>query len=131
MTGTILGRLFDPAETKNEFGHRVFGLYNGTDGIAPPQYLGRTFPESESRGYFHQYMALSRNRPAWHPMIGYYAQANDGPKRQAIQRLAAYYNSPPVPGDQADRVRKAMRMWMSKNSGALITDLNAALPAAP
>jgi len=48
VTGTILRRLFDPAPTKNEFGHRVYGLYNGTDGITPPPYLGRTFPESEN-----------------------------------------------------------------------------------
>ncbi len=45
-TGTILRRIFDPTERKNEFGHRVFGLYNGTDGIAPPPYLGRTFDPS-------------------------------------------------------------------------------------
>jgi hypothetical protein len=43
-TGTILRRLFDPTEKRNEFGHRVFGLWNGTDGLAPPPYLGRTFP---------------------------------------------------------------------------------------
>ena len=48
VTGTILRRLFDPTESRNEFGHRVFGLYNGTDGIAPPPYLGRTFDETES-----------------------------------------------------------------------------------
>lgn len=48
VTGTILRRLFDPAATRNEFGHRVYGLYNGVDGITPPPYLGRTFPESES-----------------------------------------------------------------------------------
>jgi hypothetical protein len=48
VTGTIFRRLFDPAETKNEFGHRVFGLYNGGDGITPPPYLGRTFPATES-----------------------------------------------------------------------------------
>ena len=44
VTGTILRRIFDPAEKRNEFGHRVFGLYNGTDGITPPDHLGKTFP---------------------------------------------------------------------------------------
>jgi hypothetical protein len=44
LTGTILRRLFNPAETRNEFGHRVFGLWNGTDGLAPPDHLGQTFP---------------------------------------------------------------------------------------
>jgi hypothetical protein len=48
VTGTILRRLFDPAEKANEFRHRVFGLYNGTDGITPPPYLGRTFDDTES-----------------------------------------------------------------------------------
>jgi hypothetical protein len=43
VTGTILRRLFDPTEKRNEFGHRVFGLWNGTDGLAPPPYMGRTF----------------------------------------------------------------------------------------
>lgn len=47
-TGTVLRRIFDPTETRNEFGHRVFSLWNGTDGIAPPPHLGRTFPETES-----------------------------------------------------------------------------------
>jgi hypothetical protein len=47
-TGTILRRLFDPTEKRNEFGHRVFGLWNGTDGLAPPPYLGRTFDTSDT-----------------------------------------------------------------------------------
>ncbi|SON62257.1 hypothetical protein MSIMFI_03778 [Mycobacterium simulans] len=46
VTGTILRRLFDPTEKRNEHGMRVFGLYNGTDGITPPRYLGRTFDQS-------------------------------------------------------------------------------------
>src|SRR4029077_4271333 len=37
-------RIFNPAETRNEFGHRVFGLWNRTDGLAPPDHLGETFP---------------------------------------------------------------------------------------
>jgi hypothetical protein len=47
-TGSVMRRLFDPAEKRNEFGHRVFGLWNGTDGIAPPAHLGREFPSTES-----------------------------------------------------------------------------------
>jgi hypothetical protein len=46
VTGTLLRRLFDPTEKRNEFGHRVFGLWNGTDGLVPPPYLGRTFDTS-------------------------------------------------------------------------------------
>lgn len=46
VTGTILRRIFDPAQKRNEFGHNVFGLWNGTDGLAPPPYLGRTFDSS-------------------------------------------------------------------------------------
>ena len=48
VTGTVLRRLFNPAEGRNEFGHRVFGLYNGTDGITPPDHLGQTFPANTS-----------------------------------------------------------------------------------
>ncbi|WP_157849035.1 hypothetical protein [Mycolicibacterium setense] len=40
---TVLQRLFDPTEGSNEWQHRVFGLYNGTDGIKPPSWLGRNF----------------------------------------------------------------------------------------
>jgi hypothetical protein len=48
VTGRILRRLMDPDESHNEHGHRVFGLYNGTDGITPPPYMGRTFSPDES-----------------------------------------------------------------------------------
>ncbi|WP_247604537.1 hypothetical protein [Gordonia paraffinivorans] len=42
-TGGILRRLYDPTEGLNEFGHKVFGLYNGTDGMVPPPHAGQTF----------------------------------------------------------------------------------------
>ena len=48
LTGNVLRRLFDPTEKRNEFGHRVFGLWNGTDGLAPPDHLGQTFPTTVS-----------------------------------------------------------------------------------
>lgn len=41
-TGTILQRLFDPTQGENEWGHAVFGAYNG-DAQVPPAYLGREF----------------------------------------------------------------------------------------
>lgn len=42
-TGLVLRRLFDPTEGVNEWQHRVFGLWNGTDGLVPPTYMGNTF----------------------------------------------------------------------------------------
>lgn len=48
VTGAILRRLFDPAEGLNEFAHKVYGLYNGTDGMVPPPYAGQTFPSTNS-----------------------------------------------------------------------------------
>jgi hypothetical protein len=42
-TNLVLDRLFTPTERSNFEGNRVFGLYNGTDGITPPPYHGRTF----------------------------------------------------------------------------------------
>ena len=48
VNGLVLRRLFDPAEGVNEFQHRVFGLWNGTDGIAPPAHMGVSFPASTS-----------------------------------------------------------------------------------
>lgn len=41
-TGTILQRLFDPAQGANEWAHPVYGLYNG-DTMVPPAYLGKAF----------------------------------------------------------------------------------------
>lgn len=41
-TGTILQRLFDPTQGENEWGHTVYGLYNG-DAMVPPAYLGKDF----------------------------------------------------------------------------------------
>ena len=41
-TGTILQRLFSPTQGENEWGHSVYGLYNG-DAMVPPAYLGKEF----------------------------------------------------------------------------------------
>lgn len=48
VTGTLLRRLFNPTEGVNEHMHRVFGLWNGTDGMAPPPHAGQTFPSTSS-----------------------------------------------------------------------------------
>ncbi|MDV2476406.1 hypothetical protein F8M49_15670 [Rhodococcus zopfii] len=48
VTGTLLRRLFDPAQGVNEHGHRVFGLWNGTDGMTPPPHAGLVFPSTTS-----------------------------------------------------------------------------------
>lgn len=48
VTRQILKRIFTPTEKLSPENHRVFGLWNGTDGIAPLPYLGKTFPESTS-----------------------------------------------------------------------------------
>lgn len=47
-TGSILRRLFSPEQEANEFGTPVYGLYNGTDGMVPPEYAGQTFPPETS-----------------------------------------------------------------------------------
>ena len=48
VNGLVLRRLFDPTEGVNDYQHRVFGLWNGTDSIAPPPYMGNTFPATTS-----------------------------------------------------------------------------------
>lgn len=48
VTGTLLRRLFSPAEGANEHMHRVFGLWNGTDGMTPPPHAGLEFPTATS-----------------------------------------------------------------------------------
>ncbi|MGV9800182.1 hypothetical protein ACWDTP_19260 [Mycobacterium sp. NPDC003449] len=51
INGTILRRLFDPSEGANELSQRVFGLWNGTDSVVPPPYMGKTFDSSHTH-YF-------------------------------------------------------------------------------
>ena len=48
VTGSLLRRLFNPAEGANEHMHRVFGLWNGSDGLAPPPHAGQSFPTNTS-----------------------------------------------------------------------------------
>ncbi|TPG26212.1 hypothetical protein EAH80_29370 [Mycobacterium hodleri] len=48
VTGTILHRLFNPNPERNEWGHTCYGLWNGTDGLAPLPHLGREFDASET-----------------------------------------------------------------------------------
>lgn len=48
VTGTILSRLFDPVSEENEHGQAAYGLYNGTDGMKPPSFLGNSFPANHS-----------------------------------------------------------------------------------
>lgn len=54
VSGLILNRLFDPTEGLNEHAHRVFGLWNGTDGVPQPDYLGRTFSPNTSHYWVSQ-----------------------------------------------------------------------------
>lgn len=51
-TGTIMQRLFDPTPGENDWGHSVYGLYNG-DAMVPPPYLGKAFPTA------HQHYLVS------------------------------------------------------------------------
>lgn len=53
-TGTILQRLFDPTQGENNWGHPVYGLYNG-DAMPVPAYLGRDFATA------HQHYVVSGN----------------------------------------------------------------------
>lgn len=53
-TGTILQRLFTSTQGENEWGHPVFGLYNG-DTMIPPAYLGREFTTA------HQHYLVSES----------------------------------------------------------------------
>ncbi|OHT85278.1 hypothetical protein [Mycobacteroides saopaulense] len=46
INGHILYRLFNPAPGINEFGHTVYGLWNGTDGLTPPPFMGNEFSPS-------------------------------------------------------------------------------------
>lgn len=44
VNGSIFNRLFDPAPSiADDSNLTVYGLYNGTDGITPPPFLGREF----------------------------------------------------------------------------------------
>jgi len=43
VTKTILNRLFSPAPETNSFGHTCYGLWVGSDGMIPPNWLGKSF----------------------------------------------------------------------------------------
>ena len=52
VTGSIFNRLFSPAPAiADDTQLTVYGLYNGTDGITPPTYMGREFPATTTH-YF-------------------------------------------------------------------------------
>lgn len=44
----ILKRLFDPTEGLNDWNHKVYGLWNGSDGLTPTPYLGKQFQSTHS-----------------------------------------------------------------------------------
>lgn len=46
-SGTILRRIFDPAEALSPENNKVYGLFNG-DGNAPIEYLGKTFADNHT-----------------------------------------------------------------------------------
>lgn len=83
------------------------------------------------RNYFHQ---LYRYRVQWGPLIDYYQRATSGARRRSLSRLVSYYNSPPVPAREADRVRAAFARWLRRRlrhsahrSMQLIRDLESRL----
>jgi hypothetical protein len=82
------------------------------------------------RSYFHQYALLPiPQRPTWTPLSTYYDRAAADRRRQTVTTLVGYFNNPP--GEDPERVRRAMRSWLSRRSTTLAGDLTAALPAAP
>jgi hypothetical protein len=48
LSGTILNRLFSPEEGLSPENHKVYGLWNGQDGLAPLRYLSTQFDSSHS-----------------------------------------------------------------------------------
>lgn len=47
-TGKVLGRLVSPTQRITPEGNPEFGLWNGTDSIAPIEYLGKTFDDTHN-----------------------------------------------------------------------------------
>ena len=43
INGTLMFRLFNPAQEKNEWQQPCYSIWNGADGIAPPPWLGKSF----------------------------------------------------------------------------------------
>jgi hypothetical protein len=107
--------------------------------VSAPHPAGRTSDDLELqtwtedfRSYFHQYLSLPiPQRPNWQRLVGYYDRAAPDVRQQSLRRLVDYFNNPPVSGDEADKVRRQIRSWLRRMSGTLISDLTAALPAAP
>jgi hypothetical protein len=46
--GTLMYRLFNPAQEQNEWGQPCYSIWNGNDGIAPPPWLNNTFDATHS-----------------------------------------------------------------------------------
>ncbi|MDP0398754.1 hypothetical protein [Tsukamurella strandjordii] len=62
VTGSIFNRLFNPAPTVAEDTNlTVYGLYNGTDGMVPPAYLGKEFPANTNH-YFSTHSTVLDSR---------------------------------------------------------------------
>lgn len=47
-SGKILQRILSPTEGLSPENHKIFGLFNGADGIAPLEYLGKTFASNHT-----------------------------------------------------------------------------------
>ncbi len=65
-------------------------------------------------GYFHQ---LYPYRMAWGPMLSYYDQSGTAARKVALDKLVAYYTSPPpskVPSHCASVVKAEFRGWVEQ-----------------
>lgn len=54
VSGLVLQRILDPTEGLSPENHKVYGLWNGTDGIPQPPHLGRSFSPNTSHYWVSQ-----------------------------------------------------------------------------
>jgi hypothetical protein len=65
--------------------------------------------------YFHQFMHLQLpDRPVWKPLADYYERADAQHRQAAIARLRSYFQNPPVPNTDQDKVRKYIAGWIHR-----------------
>jgi hypothetical protein len=81
--------------------------------------------------YFHDVHPFKQR---WVPLVAYYEDADAGEREAALEKLVAYYRTPPA---DADAVRAAFDEWLGRRrkddktmSSRLVADLERALTAA-
>lgn len=66
--------------------------------------------------YFHQFVHIPyEQRPTWFPLMKYYEESDQGPRKAALDKLAAYYAAIPVEAAELPKYQKAVINWIHRS----------------